>query len=410
MLSQDWPTFEDVLRAYKACRFGKSASIHQTTFETHLGKNILALHQEISTGTYQPSPTVCFVVERPKPREIFAAHFRDRIVHHLVVSKLTNYWEPKFISSSFACRKQKGTHAALRHLQKCVRSLSHGGHSHVWALQLDLASFFVTIHRPTLHAILNQPLRHQKMIELVRTLYLHDARPTAIRKGDLSKFSLIDSQKSWFTQDKDSGLPIGNLTSQFGANVCLTALDHFIQRELKPPHYLRYMDDLMLLGTNPDELSKMTEPIDQWIRQNRFQKLNPTKTTLIRLDKGIRYLGYECRQVDSPSQPLQLFLEPKKKWGFVKNLRTWQGVEISARHKPHPLSHSILSNNKLDNKIASLNSQLGNLKHANCYRLRKKSLEKLIKQTAENPGLPEEMGGSHPTLKIKPGYTAVKQR
>src|ERR1035438_10559703 len=95
MLSKNWPTFEDVLRAYKACRFGKSASIHQTAFEMRLGKNITDLHSEIQSGKYQPSPAICFVVERPKPREIFAAHFRDRIVHHLVVSKLTEYWEPR---------------------------------------------------------------------------------------------------------------------------------------------------------------------------------------------------------------------------------------------------------------------------------------------------------------------------
>ena len=170
------------------------------------------------------------------------------------------------------------------------------------------------------------------------------------------------------------------------------------------------MDDLTLLGTDPQKLLEMADPIDQWLRKNRFQKLNPSKTALTRLDKGIRYLGYECKQIDSPSQPLQLFLEPKKKWAFVKNLRTWRKIEISERRKPHTLSASVESNCELENKLASVNSQLGHIRHANSYRFRKHSLEKFIEETAQFPNLPVEIGGSCPTLKIKRGYTAVKRR
>jgi RNA-directed DNA polymerase len=192
-MDQAWPSFDDVATAYKHCRLGKQASTHQTRFEANLGKNLLQLHQALLSEKYKPFPTICFVVTKPKPREIFAAHFRDRIVHHLVVNRLSPCWEKKFIYSSFACRKGKGTHGALRYLQTQVRRVSQGGLRPVYALQLDLASFFVTIHRPTLCQLLTKQIGNPLLHRLVETLYLHDARPSAILKGDSAFFTL--SQK-----------------------------------------------------------------------------------------------------------------------------------------------------------------------------------------------------------------------
>ena len=113
-----WPTFKDVLKAYKECRVGKPASIHQSRFEAKLGENLWRLHKDIHSKSYKPSRATAFVVTHPKPREIFASHFRDRIVHHLIVSKLQPIWEPKFSPFSFACRKGRGTHGALLELQR----------------------------------------------------------------------------------------------------------------------------------------------------------------------------------------------------------------------------------------------------------------------------------------------------
>jgi RNA-directed DNA polymerase len=113
-----WSTFEDILKAYKNCRKGKQPSIHQLKFEQNLGENSLALWQEIIERRYKPSICACFVVTNPKPREIFAAHFRDRVVHHLLVSKLDPFWEKKLSPVCFACRKGMGTHGALKNFEK----------------------------------------------------------------------------------------------------------------------------------------------------------------------------------------------------------------------------------------------------------------------------------------------------
>ncbi len=401
-----WPTFEDILAAYRDCRLGKQAGIHQIAFEKRLGENILKLHQEIHTGRYKPNPAVCFVVTYPKPREIFAAHFRDRIVHHLAVSQLTPKWERTFIHSSFACRMRKGTHGAIRYLQKKVRSVSQGGRFPVWALQLDIASFFVTIHRPTLKQLLLNEVRHAKLRELVETIYSHDARVGAVRKGSIESFSLIPTEKTWFHRRPDQGIPIGNLTSQFGANVYLTHLDHWICRTLRPEGYLRYMDDFTVLDRDPEKLRQLAKPIDEWIRKNRYQALNPLKTRLTSMTQGIEYLGYRVRQERNPSEPAALFLLPKKKWEWIKEVRRLEQSEFSDPEVPHPLGFPRKSE-RIEKQLARLNSRLGFLIHARSYRLRKKSMDRLVDQTTEFRNIPEEICTHRRRLTIKGDYQSL---
>src|SRR5436190_984572 len=119
-----WPTFHDLLVAYKSCRLHKRASRSQIQFEAKLGESLSILHKEIHSNQYCPAPAKFFVVTHPKPREIFASDFRDRVVHHLIVSQLEVTWEKKFIYSSFACRLTKGSHGAIKYAQQSVRSLS----------------------------------------------------------------------------------------------------------------------------------------------------------------------------------------------------------------------------------------------------------------------------------------------
>ncbi len=113
-MTDSWPTYHDLILAYRDCRLHKPASHSQIEFEVRLAQNIGALFNEIRSGRYRPRPATCFVVTRPKAREIFAADFRDRIVHHLLVTQLEPVWERKFIFSSFACRQGKGLHGAIR--------------------------------------------------------------------------------------------------------------------------------------------------------------------------------------------------------------------------------------------------------------------------------------------------------
>jgi len=402
-----WPTFHDLVIAYKKCRLHKSPNRSQIQFESRLGENLCLLYKEIHGGSHRPSPSQYFVVTQPKPREIFAAEFRDRVVHHLIVSPLESIWEKKFIYSSFACRLGKGSHRAILYARHQVKKLSQGGHRPVWALQLDVAKFFATIHRPTLCQLLLKHCYHPKLRELIQIIYTQDARLNAKQNPSFIKF--IPSGKSWFDQPPEQGIPIGNLTSQWGANIYLTGLDHFIQRELKPEAYLRYSDDLLLLDSDPEKLKSLSVPIDQWLINHRVQRLNPDKTRLVRLSEGISYLGYHLRQVDSSQQPLQVFSEPLKRWKWIQALKTFENTPLPSLEKPHFLAPWIIPQ-LTQSQMASLNSRLGVFHHCRSYLFRKQSLDQFIKNTTLPKDIPDDFADPWCPFRLKKGYRAIQLR
>jgi hypothetical protein len=246
---------------------------------------------------------------------------------------------------------------------------------------------------------------------LIRVIYLHDGRNGAKVSNPTLHRELIPVAKSWFGQPPDRGLPIGNLTSQFGANVYLTALDHFVQRELRPTAYLRYMDDLLLIDRDPERLRTWSEPIDAWIKAHRLQCLNPTKTRLVRLDEGITYLGCEAAQTGPRSEPLQLFPTGKKKWKLIQGLRRLKSLNAEPPSvQPHLLSLK-LPNPKLRHELASINSRFGSIVHTQSYGFRKKALQRLEKDLA-GPRLPAELDSGAPwsPFEIQEGYRALRLR
>jgi len=226
-------------QAYQGCRHRKKPSWPQIAFEKKLGQNLLSLVRQINHKTYKPGRSICFTIVDPKPREIFAASFRDRVVHHLFVAELGKIWERKISPHSFACYKGRGPHAALDYVSRKVRSISKGGCHPVHCLQLDMERFFISIHRPTLKSIVMDSLpkgKDQKSTELrwlAEVICDHDARDNFFF-AKTSDHSLIPAHKSWLNMPKDYGIPIGNLTSQCFSSMILAGLDHFISRTLKP--------------------------------------------------------------------------------------------------------------------------------------------------------------------------------
>jgi len=377
-MDQAWPTYRDLLNAFHQCRKQKHPSYHQLTFEKRLGFHLAQLETEIHAGTYQPAPSSCFIVHRPKPREIFASHFRDRVVHHLVVSRLEALFEPSFCFESFACRKGKGTSGALRALQKSGRRLSQGGHRPLWILKLDLARFFVTIDRERLTRLLLAKINHPMLRQLTEKLFTHDGRLGCRRIGSIEELAEIQASKSWFTQPAHLGLPIGNLTSQFGANFYLNGLDHFVLRKLKPKAYLRYMDDLVFLDTSPERLAYLETEIELWLSRERGQHLNPSKTILKPLKTGVEYLGYWVRQTESSANPVQFFLPPKKKWELTQKVRTIEQHGLVPPYFAHPLAlHPRTEPTR--KQLSSLNSALGYAAHARSWRQRRSLLQRALR-------------------------------
>jgi hypothetical protein len=244
---------------------------------------------------------------------------------------------------------------------------------------------------------------------LINIIYSHDARRGAARVGGPASFRLIPEGKSWFDQGAEQGIPIGNLTSQFGANVYLCALDHFIQRELKPGAYLRYMDDLLLLDRDPEKIRDKECIINRWLADHRSQRLNTSKTHFTSLQSGITYLGYQLRQTDSSQQPLQIFPEPVKKWQLVSALRKQEAETGSTEFRPHSLA-PMLPATEAKKKMASINSRLGILVHSRSFLARKLALDRFVGNTTVNRDFPADFADQWCPFKVKKGYRAVKQR
>jgi RNA-directed DNA polymerase len=293
-------------RAYRACRKGKRQARDTQAYEARLLDRLVQSRDAIASACWRPSRTSAFVVTRPKLRQIHAAPFADRVVHHALVERLAPLYERVFIHDSYANRLGKGTHAAVDRLQQFMRSVSHGGARRAHALQLDVANFFNSIHRPTLWRLLQHRLARavragQVPAEEARTLQslcraLLAANPAegARLRGNPRLLAQVPPHKRLGGMGPHTGLPIGNLTSQFFANVYLNELDQFIKHTLKCRHCVRYVDDFVLLYQDPAQLVAWRGQIEAFLAQRLSLRLKALAQPHP-LQAGTDFLGYVVR-------------------------------------------------------------------------------------------------------------------
>ncbi|HQP37943.1 MAG TPA: RNA-directed DNA polymerase, partial [Polyangiaceae bacterium] len=293
-----WVSVEQVDRAARACMRRKASRRDALAFRLRYGEEVLSLTRRLAHETYRPEPGIVFVTDRPKLREVHAAAFRDRVVHHLLHELLAPRFESGWSSRTFACRKGLGTHAAVRCLERLVHDASRRGGRRAWGLQLDIASFFPSVHKPTLVRLLGSRFsraeRGEPLFGLIRTIVEHDSTRGARRCGRLDWFDRVPLHKRLGSQGPDRGLPIGNLTSQFFAGIYLASLDHFVQRTIGIGSYVRYMDDLVLVDTDPARLGEAHARIEDFLSTRLLLSLRAT-SRLEPVSEGIDFLGYVVR-------------------------------------------------------------------------------------------------------------------
>jgi len=293
-------TYSNLYRAYLDCRKTKRKTINALKFEIDLERNLQLLLSELRNKEYRPGRSICFVVTNPVPREIFAAEFRDRIVHHLLIREILPIGERHFIFDSYACRKNKGTHQAINRLKKFMRQITNNGNKNAFYFQLDIKGFFMSIDQQILYNLIKKLISKENRPEdweedvlwLAKIIIFHNPAENYIIKGNPALFSLIPAHKSLRCQSKGRGLPIGNYTSQFFANLYLNELDQFSKRKLRSRYYLRYVDDFILLDIDKEKLKYAKNKIDDFIRGKLKLELNANKIRLQFLAKGIDFLGY----------------------------------------------------------------------------------------------------------------------
>ncbi|WP_430317021.1 RNA-directed DNA polymerase [Pseudomonas sp. p1(2021b)] len=284
-------TFEELAQAYYDCRRHKRNTASARHFEIDLEANLLDLHDELLAGTYRPGRSICFVVTRPKAREVWASSFRDRIVHHLLYNRIGPGIERTFIADSCACIPGRGTLYAAKRLEAKIRSQTQNWSRPSFYLKSDLANFFVSIDKRVLGRQLVDRIKEPWWQQLALRILMHDPRENHDLRSHPRLFNRVPQHKRLVVQPAYLGLPIGNLSSQFFANVYLDALDQFCKHTLKARHYIRYVDDFVLLHESPQQLNEWLWQIEQFL-PSLGVRLNPSKTILQPIDRGVDFVGH----------------------------------------------------------------------------------------------------------------------
>lgn len=270
-------SFQNLFRAYRKARRGKRGKTSVAAFEREQERELIDLRAELLAGTWRPGGYYNFYIHDPKWRLISAAPFRDRVVHHALCNLIVPVWERRFIRDSYANRVGFGTHRAILRAQEFIRRYRY-------VLQCDVEQYFPSIDHPILRAQLSRHIEDEDVMGLVDLILASGA---GVQAGEY--------EMRWFPGDdltaalRPRGLPIGNLTSQFWANVYLDGFDHFVKRELRCPAYVRYVDDFILFADDPGVLREWRDRILARMQRLRLTLHEPQHYPV---RNGVPFLGF----------------------------------------------------------------------------------------------------------------------
>jgi retron-type reverse transcriptase len=333
-----WPeviAFANLHRAAKKAQRGKRARPDVLRFHFNLEEELWRLHDELLGRTYQPGRFRTFMIQEPKARQISAAPYRDRVVHHALCNVLEPVFERGFVFDSYACRAGKGTHAAVHRGQEFARRYRY-------VLKADVRKFFPSIDHKILKAALARKVKDPDVLGLAGLIIDHaNPQEPCIRwfPGD-DLFTPLERRR---------GLPIGNQTSQFFANVYLDALDHFVKERLRMPGYVRYCDDFLVFSDDQRELKSALARIATFLEGFRLV-LHPDKSVIFPTVQGIRFLGYRIF-------PTHRLLARENVHRFRRRLRSMQ-------------RDFALGRITLEQVRPRIQSWIAHARHADTYRLR----------------------------------------
>lgn len=265
-------SYENLFLAFKKAKKRKSNIIYVIEFEKCLKENLLHLRSELLLHSYSPKPLKTFIVRDPKTRKISKSQFRDRVVHHALCNTIEPIFEKFFIYDSYANRKGKGTLKALQRFDFFKRKVSKNNTRTCYILKADIKHYFETVDHGILLNIIRNKIKDERIVWLIKAI-LQNHKVGG--RGSL-------------------GMPLGNLTSQFFANVYLSELDYFVKHQLKAGYYIRYVDDFVILHQNYKILEEYKNQINDFLVLNLKLELHPNKSKIIKLGNGVNLLGYRA--------------------------------------------------------------------------------------------------------------------
>lgn len=348
---------DDSLRdAYRRCLKHKKSTTNTAIFRVNELANLKELLLDIQAGTYYPGTSIAFMTEG---REVFAAEFRDRIVHTWCAMRIIPLLERQFVPTTWNCREGKGTLRAVQNLRSQIRAVSENYTRDAWVMIFDLSGFFMNINREQAADRLCRFIaeRHEgkdkaTLLWLTRTIITHAPERDCIRYGTPEEWAKLPERKSLFYRH---GLPIGDLLSQLDGNFELDVVDQFITRRFASD---RYVDDFALVSTDKQALLNTMPVIRELLQMTCGAHLNPCKFKICHWSQGFRYLGVIINKDKAYPSGKAVGKAYSKIYHFNRAKRNEQNAQDFAN---------------------SLNSYFGIMKHYDCEEIKQK-LVGLIEQ------------------------------
>lgn len=331
-LYQKLCSYENLKLAWHKARKHKTLKPYVIEFGKNLKDNLLLLRAELLFHSYRPKPLETFIIRDPKTRKISKSDFRDRIVHHAVCNIIEPVFDKTFIHDSYANRKGKGVLKALERFDQFKRKVSRNNTKPCFIFKADIKHYFDTVDHKTLIQILKQKINDVHIIWLIKII-LGNHR----------------------TKENGKGMPLGNLTSQFFANVYLNELDQYIKHILKTKYYIRYVDDFVILEDSREKLEEYKIAINRFLKTIKLE-LHPDKSKIFKIRQGVCFLGFRN----------YYYYKLLKKSNVRKIQR--KILDLKTKHDQNKTNY--------EKTYATIEGWLAYAKTANTYKLRKKFLKK----------------------------------
>lgn len=347
-------TLEDVFAAYYDCRRHKRSKRSAVEYEMRYELNNLELWRELNNQTYTPATSIVFCVTQPKLREVFAADFRDRVVHHLFINKILPTIEARLTPCACSCRKGMGT---LYGIRRVLKSMSN--HSDGWYLKFDIQSFFMSINKEILLRLTEEVVKKAAKentgwwLWLAKTIIMHQPEKDCVKHGDIHLWEKLPADKSLFGIDDNTGLPIGNLPSQV---LTLLYMDDFCKMIVKEignsEDFTMYADDGVIVCDSKRKLLELLPKMRTYLKDERRLALHPRKITIQRVRSGVTFIGYLVKDgiLKPGRRTIHNAISVAKWWSRLKNPAYEDKVGLRAR----------------------INSYCGLMRHTKSYKIRRK--------------------------------------
>ena len=300
----DFQKFLDTMyEAYEDCLKGKRNSAQALEYMPEAGRDVPRLAREAWTGAYKPSLSTCFMVTFPKLREVFAAAFRDRIIHHWICLRLLPLFERRCHALgdvSHACRKGYGTKSAIAQVQQGMLRVSEHLQRPAWVYKGDIVGFFMNIDKRLMWEMLRELIKQEYkgdytdiLLELTKTTVFHEPQKECVIRSDINMWKDVAKNKSLFYIKEGKGEPIGNLTTQLFAGFYMSYLDKFVQDVFKGKNYsyTRSVDDFVIICDDKDYLKRAIHGIEIYTQERLGLKCHSDKTYLQPVSHGVKFLG-----------------------------------------------------------------------------------------------------------------------